>query len=102
MSTNDSVQKSDARSIVIVDAVPVSTTQPIVNETTVVQGYPERTPRTDLERVGLETQEIGVCRRCRRQFRRPAGVNDGQAAFYRCSECVGLKFEDIVNSCTIF
>lgn len=66
-----------------------------------VEAHVVRPPRTDLERVGLENETIGVCRRCRRQFARPLGVHDGNAAYYRCPECVGIKAEDIIASCII-
>ena len=48
-----------------------------------------------------EDSRFGICRRCRRRFARPAGVNDGQSSYYRCSDCDGIKFEDIISSCII-
>lgn len=45
---------------------------------------------------------IGICRRCRRQFVRRPGVNDGQAQYYRCDDCEQYRFQDMVfGSCTI-
>jgi len=86
---------------VVLTAVPVNaqaTTSNQVHQATVVEGHPIREPRSDLERMGLENDEVRVCRRCRRQFIRPPNVHDGQAAYYQCPECVGLKAEDIYNS----
>ena len=45
--------------------------------------------------------DIGICRRCNRHFRRQPGVHDSSANFYRCEECSGLKLQDVVNSCRI-
>lgn len=94
MATKENTSSTPATIItataVSVDAKPVE-----------VHAQAERQPRTELERLGLENETIGVCRRCRRQFVRPPGVHDGSAQYYRCQECAGLKFEDILYSCII-
>ena len=46
--------------------------------------------------------DIGICRRCRQQFVRRPGVNDGQAQYYRCEECEGKRLEDMFyGSCAM-
>ena len=50
----------------------------------------------------VENSRVGVCRRCRREFVRPIGVNDGQAQYYRCSECDAMRFDEmILESCSL-
>lgn len=48
-----------------------------------------------------EDERRGVCRKCRRIFERPAGVNDGQASYYRCRECENSRLDDYISSCAI-
>ncbi len=85
------------QSVPIVTAVPV--TQPNV------QVYVQATPAADNlspYNSSGETSDIGICRKCRRQFRRPPGVNDGQAQYYRCAECDDQRIFDLaINSCSI-
>mmetsp|Transcript_2982 Transcript_2982/g.2641 ORF Transcript_2982/g.2641 Transcript_2982/m.2641 type:complete len:110 (-) Transcript_2982:137-466(-) len=78
---------------VFVTAIPVS--QPPV-----VQGYASPLVETGVNN-GLENERYGICRRCRRQFERPRGVNDGQAQYYSCPECAGIKLSDLLFSCVI-
>ena len=52
--------------------------------------------------VQSEDTRVGICRRCRREFRRPEGVNDGQAQYYRCAECEQQRLGDLFRgSCTL-
>ncbi len=46
----------------------------------------------------LETNDTGICRRCRQPFRRPPGVNDGQANYYRCARCNDKRGEEMLES----
>mmetsp|Transcript_31821 Transcript_31821/g.53692 ORF Transcript_31821/g.53692 Transcript_31821/m.53692 type:complete len:102 (+) Transcript_31821:79-384(+) len=49
-----------------------------------------------------ETADYGICRRCRRQFRRRPDVHDGMAQYYRCEECEKHRFGDIIaGSCVL-
>lgn len=49
-----------------------------------------------------ENAQIGICRRCGREFTRPPGVNDGQAQYYRCAECESYRWQDIFEgSCAV-
>lgn len=97
-------------------AVPVNdskysqgTTNQIPNATTVTSPNP-LPARVVTVNVGnpdfvppiVEDEHVGICRRCRRVFERPPGVNDGQAQYYRCSECEKHRWGDIVEgSCHI-
>lgn len=46
--------------------------------------------------------DIGICRRCREQFVRRPGVNDGQAQYYRCDACERKRGEDMFyGSCAV-
>ena len=78
-----------ASSPTIVHATPVQSTPAVVYATTPQHQIPG------------EAGDIGICRKCRRQFRRPPGVNDGQAQYYRCQECDGERLQDILYSCVI-
>ncbi|RYG62095.1 hypothetical protein EON64_18150 [archaeon] len=50
----------------------------------------------------VEDEHVGVCRRCRRVFERPSGVNDGQAQYFRCAECLKSNWADIIEgSCSL-
>eukprot|EP01031_Cornospumella_fuschlensis_P040664 gene40664-49579_t len=50
----------------------------------------------------VEDEHVGVCRRCRRTFERPPGVNDGQAQYFRCAECLKNNWSDIIEgSCVL-
>jgi DNA-directed RNA polymerase subunit RPC12/RpoP len=97
MTSKQSNSSSQGKSDPVVTAVPITAQGEVIQ----VHAQAERIPRTDLERMGLENETIGVCRRCRRQFERPPGVHDGSAQYYRCPECAGIKFEDVLYSCTI-
>ncbi len=46
----------------------------------------------------IETNDVGICRRCRQAFRRPPGVNDGQANYYRCAQCNDKRGEEMLDS----
>lgn len=74
----------------VVHAVPVTATYATPPAAIVVEGVPHEGPN------------VGVCRRCRRQFVRKPGVNDGQAQYYRCDECEQFRLSDIIEgSCRI-
>lgn len=48
------------------------------------------------------SNNVGICRRCGRQFIRPPGVDDAQASYYRCPECSQMRLLDIIaGSCVI-
>jgi hypothetical protein len=48
-----------------------------------------------------ESEDFGICRRCRQPFRRPPGVNDGQASYYRCAACEAHRGVEIFDSCNV-
>lgn len=80
----------------IVTAVPVEQNQsPPPIQPTIVYATHANPPSEENERYG-------VCRKCRRVFERPPGVNDGQAQYYRCRECDNERWpEMIMNSCIL-
>lgn len=56
----------------------------------------------DLSPAIVEDEHVGICRKCRRVFERPPGVNDGQAQYYRCPECNGTRWGDMIaGSCIV-
>ena len=66
-----------------------------------VYAYPVQV-QTQSVQATVENSRVGVCRRCRREFVRPIGVNDGQAQYYRCSECDAMRFDEmILASCSL-
>jgi flavoprotein len=66
-----------------------------------VYAYPVQV-QTQSVQATVENSRVGVCRRCRREFVRPIGVNDGQAQYYRCSECDAVRFDEmILASCSL-
>lgn len=66
-----------------------------------VYAYPVQVQAQSVQ-VTVENSRVGVCRRCRREFVRPIGVNDGQAQYYRCSECDAMRFDEmILSSCSL-
>ena len=90
--TNTNTNNSTATAV----AVPVTNN----NEPTIAYVVPEQA--TYVASEPLENANVGICRRCRRQFTRPVGVNDGQAQYYRCQECEGYRWNDIFEgSCVI-
>ncbi len=80
-----------------VTAVPVEQNPQTISPTV---AFAQEIPITS---TGLyENERFGICRRCRRQFERPPGVHDGQAQYYRCKECDGVRFQEIIiDSCII-
>jgi hypothetical protein len=66
-----------------------------------VYAYPVQVQSQSVQAT-VENSRVGVCRRCRREFVRPIGVNDGQAQYYRCSECDAMRFDEmILESCSL-
>lgn len=52
--------------------------------------------------VEPQLDNVGICRRCRRQFTRPPGINDGQAQYYRCADCEEFRLSDLIaGSCSV-
>lgn len=67
-----------------------------------VHAYPVQVQQAQSVQATVENSRVGICRRCRREFVRPIGVNDGQAQYYRCSECDAMRFDEmIMASCTL-
>mmetsp|Transcript_29221 Transcript_29221/g.31873 ORF Transcript_29221/g.31873 Transcript_29221/m.31873 type:complete len:92 (-) Transcript_29221:1119-1394(-) len=84
------------KDVPIVTAVPVDqpNSPPPINPTVVYAT--QAVPPND------QNERYGVCRKCRRVFERPPGVNDGQAQYFRCPECDNERWPDmIINSCVI-
>jgi predicted Zn-ribbon and HTH transcriptional regulator len=77
---------------VAVEPAPYSQQQAVYAQTHTI---PQRQGRP------LETNELGVCRKCGLAFQRPAGMNDGHARYYRCEKCNGERWMDILSSCAI-
>lgn len=95
-----------SESIPVATAVPVTTT--IAAEGVVVAHATHgATPAVIVSPQGnyiIQQEEdgrFGICRKCRRRFQRPAGVNDGQASYYRCAECERSRLDDYIASCNI-
>jgi hypothetical protein len=95
MSSSNENQKSSIQQQQNNDEIPIAVSIPDEKDAMkpiVVEG---RSPTSE---------EWGICRRCRREFRRPPGVNDGQAQYYRCPECSDDKVrwnEFFSGSCII-
>lgn len=95
--TDSLVQNTD---VPIATAVPVHVTSvqqppPVQVHSTIAQEYL-------LNPQIVEDERHGVCRRCRRVFLRPPGVNDGQAQYYRCPDCDKDRLSEIIlNSCIL-
>ena len=85
-----------------IQAVPVKSENPPV---VVLASAPPPENVVYVVDSGVQTAEdsrVGICRRCRRQFTRPLGVNDGQAQYYRCPECEGYRLSDLIaGSCVV-
>jgi len=84
-----------SREVPIATAVPVhDPVKNTVSATEIIQ--PSNSP------LSQETAEYGICRRCRREFRRAPGVNEGQAQYFRCSECETHRGADLfMGSCSL-
>lgn len=84
-----------------VQAVPVQSGTPVV---VITQAAPQQNIIyvVDSGVQSAEDARVGICRRCRRQFTRPLGVNDGQAQYYRCAECEQHRLGDMfAGSCSV-
>lgn len=89
MQSSNNQQKEPNNSTPVAQAVPV--------EPTITTA-----PAMVVNAVPAEDDRIGICRRCRQQFVRRPGVNDGQAQYYRCDECEKFRLQDIIEgSCII-
>mmetsp|Transcript_2972 Transcript_2972/g.4381 ORF Transcript_2972/g.4381 Transcript_2972/m.4381 type:complete len:137 (-) Transcript_2972:338-748(-) len=80
------VSPAQAQPSVVVQAVPVAYEN--------LAGPPETRGRS-------QQHEVAICRRCGKEFLRPAGTKRGNSSYFRCKKCDGLKVEDIVASCGI-
>jgi hypothetical protein len=92
---------------VTTSAVPVSA-HGVVIATTPSHQYNNATPAVIISPQGnylspaiQEDERTGLCRKCRRTFQRPPGVNDGQASYYRCRECENSRMDEYIASCTV-
>jgi hypothetical protein len=94
---SDSHQSNNEQHYPTVTAGPVEQNPPTISPTV---AFAQEIPMTS---TGLyENERFGICRRCRRQFERPPGVHDGQAQYYRCKECDGVRLQEmIIDSCII-
>lgn len=107
MSKSPSTVDNDVHiSDTIVHATPIddspATTRATVQATIAQPQQPSPNSHSDSYHIEGENNEYGICRRCRRNFRRPIGVNDGQAQYYRCQECESHRLEDIImGSCIL-
>ena len=93
------MQKGNDQQPVMAQAVPV-TYASAPSAPTVVNAQQEGVVHATY--VAPQNDSLGVCRRCRREFVRRPGVNDGQAQYYRCDDCESHRLSDMVwGSCSV-
>lgn len=84
-----------SKDIPVATAVPAQDNPPAIAPSVIYPTLAEPLSNSDNGRYG-------VCRKCRRVFERPPGVNDGQAQYYRCPECDNERWPDmIISSCVL-
>lgn len=81
--------------VAVYSSVP-TTAQPPINPVYAVPIQQQQSPI-----LVQETPDVGICRRCRQPFRRPPGVNDGHASYYRCERCNDYRAGELLDSCVI-
>ncbi len=92
---------------VMAEAVPVNSVPQASAPPTVVYIEQQQAPHGVVQATYVTPQQtesanIGVCRRCRREFVRQPGVNDGQAQYYRCGQCEEYRLADMIaGSCVV-
>lgn len=96
--TATAVPASDNSSFPI-SSIPVHASTTAHAPATTTTGY--LLAETNRSAAVLETEQIGICRRCRREFRRQAGVHSGLAQYYRCSDCEKLRMQDTIEGSCI-
>mmetsp|Transcript_69331 Transcript_69331/g.159054 ORF Transcript_69331/g.159054 Transcript_69331/m.159054 type:complete len:97 (-) Transcript_69331:121-411(-) len=84
--------------------VPAARVQPLVGQVAHGQQFiPVAEPVVDNVPYANSAQgRLPVCRGCRCEFVRPAGVNPGSAHYFRCPRCMETNLMDsAINSCAL-
>mmetsp|Transcript_24897 Transcript_24897/g.23886 ORF Transcript_24897/g.23886 Transcript_24897/m.23886 type:complete len:122 (+) Transcript_24897:121-486(+) len=89
--------QSESPAPVYVTAVPVENIPHATVTAYCVAEDPQNQNQLQNQHIGRgESQDVGVCRRCGRQFNRPPGSHDSSAQYYRCPDCARFHLQDFL------